>query len=128
LYHNAAAGGALRFRRVDFVQPEFLDLYGSALAAVNGDGIVDFLTSDAGTDIAVHLGRGDGTFSPTPNAVIPAGLRSAGAIPGDLDGDGQLELIARQTDFNVPARRKISRCTGPMAWADVPRQCGLSER
>jgi RNA polymerase sigma factor (sigma-70 family) len=128
LYHNAAASGALRFRRAKFVQAEFRDIRASALADVNRDGIVDFIASGSGTDIAIHLGKGNGTFSPTPNAIIPAGLRSAGAIPVDLDGDGQLELIARQAEFDVPARRKIFRSTGPMKWANVTREAGLSEQ
>jgi RNA polymerase sigma factor (sigma-70 family) len=127
MYHSAAAGGALRFRRVEFVQPEFPEILASALADVNRDGVVDFLASGPDDDIAVHLGRGDGTFRPTPSAVIPAGLIAAGAIPVDLDGDGQLELIARQTEFAVPARRKVFRSVGPMKWADVTRQIGLSE-
>src|SRR5262249_13099850 len=93
---------------------------------VNQDGIVDFLASGPETDIAIHLGRGDGTFSPSPSAVIPAGLICAGAIPVDLDGDGRLELIARQTEFDVLARRQIFRSTGPMTWADVTTQVGLS--
>src|SRR5262249_35452841 len=62
------------------------------------------------------------------NAVIRAGLSCAGAIPVDLDGDGQLELIAWQTDFDAPARRKIFRSSGPMQWTDITRQSGLSER
>jgi hypothetical protein len=127
MYHNAATSGDLRFRKVKFVQPVFPDIRASALADVNRDGIVDFLTSSTGTDIAIHLGKGDGTFSPAPSVVIPAGLRCAGAIPVDLDGDGQLELIARQTEFDVPARRKIFRSIGPMKWADVTRQSGLGE-
>src|SRR5262249_43968808 len=61
------------------------------------------------------------------SAVIPAGLRSAGAIPVDLDGDGQLELIARQSEFGAPARRKIFRRVGPLRWVNVTRECGLSE-
>ena len=127
LYHNAATKGALRFRRAAFVEHEFPDIRASALADVNRDGIVDFITSSVETGIAIHLGKGDGTFSPTPSAVIPTGLRCAGAIPVDLDGDGQLELIARQTDFDRPARRKIFRSIGPMKWADVTREAGLSE-
>jgi hypothetical protein len=127
LYHNAATKGNLRFRRAGFVEPEFPDPRTGALADVNGDGVVDLITSTAGTDIAIHLGKGKGKFSPTPDAVIRAGLRSAGAIPIDLDGDGKLELIARQTEHHVPARRKIFRNVGPMRWADVTRQCGLSE-
>jgi RNA polymerase sigma factor (sigma-70 family) len=127
LYHNVATGGPLLFRKKKFVEPEFLDIRAMALADVNRDGIVDLITSSAETDIAIHLGLGNGTFSPTPSAVIPAGLCAAGAIPVDLDGDGQLELIARQTDHDVPARRKIFRCTGPLQWTDVTRQCGLSE-
>jgi hypothetical protein len=126
MYHSAPAGGALRFRRVGFVEPEFADVLTSALADVNRDGIVDFLWSGPGNDVAVHLGKGDGTFSPTPDAVIPAGLSAAGAIPVDLDGDGQLELIARQSDFDVPGRRKVFRRVGPLRWADVTREIGLS--
>ncbi|HEX5270488.1 MAG TPA: sigma-70 family RNA polymerase sigma factor [Gemmataceae bacterium] len=127
LYHNATAGGAPRFRRAEFIRPEFPDVLTSALADVNRDGVVDFLTSDGETDVAVHLGRGDGTFGPAPDAVIPAGLRCAGAIPVDLDGDGRLELIARQSEHEVPARRKIFRSTGPLQWADVTRECGLAD-
>lgn len=126
LYHNATRGGPLRFRKVEFVQPVFTEIRASALADINRDGVIDFIASGNGTDIAIHLGRGDGTFSPNPSAIIPAGLRCAGAIPVDLDGDGQLELIARQTDFDSPARRKIFRYVGSK-WADVTRQSGLSE-
>jgi hypothetical protein len=127
LYHNTTTSGAWRFRRAELVQSEFPDIRASALADVDGDGIVDFITSSTETDIEIHLGRRDGTFSPTPSAVIPAGLHCAGAIPVDLDGDGQLELIARQTEFHVPARRKIFRRVGPLKWADVTCQSGLSE-
>src|SRR5262249_24779477 len=66
LYHNVAAGGALRFRKAGFVQPEFPDVLNSAFADVNRDGIADFLTSGPGTTIAIHTGKGDGTFSPDP--------------------------------------------------------------
>lgn len=127
MYSNASTRDGLLFRRAEFVQPEFTDVRTSALADVNRDGIVDFLTTGSESDIAIHLGKGDGTFHSTPNAVIPTGLSWAGAIPVDLDGDGKLELIARQTDFDVPARRKIFRSTGPMKWVNVTRQVGLSE-
>jgi RNA polymerase sigma factor (sigma-70 family) len=127
LYHNATAGGALRFRRVKFLGSEFPDVLASALADVNQDGIVDFLTSSGETDVAVHLGRGDGTFNPTPDAIIPTGLRSAGAIPIDLDGDGRPELIARQSEHDFPARRKIFSNTGPLQWTDVTREAGLAD-
>jgi RNA polymerase sigma factor (sigma-70 family) len=127
VYHNAATSDALGFHRAPFIKPDDPDIRSSALADVNRDGIVDFLTSSTETDLAIHLGKGDGTFSPEPDAVIPAGLCCAGAIPVDLDGDGQLELIARQTEFDVPARRKIFRRVGPMQWVDATRQAGLSE-
>jgi RNA polymerase sigma factor (sigma-70 family) len=127
LYYRAAPRDGLRYRRAKFVEPEFLEIRASALADVDGDGVVDFLTSDNDGGLAVHLGIGDGTFSSAPNAVISTGLRSAGAIPVDLDGDGQPELIARQTAFDLPARRKIFRRIAPLKWADVTRECGLSE-
>jgi RNA polymerase sigma factor (sigma-70 family) len=125
LYHNAATGHPVQFRRAKFVPPEFPDIRASAVADINRDGIVDFLTSDAGTTLTVYLGTGNGTFR--PGTEIETGLRCAGAIPVDLDGDGQLELIARQSEFNVPARRKIFRNTGPMRWADATRESGLGE-
>jgi RNA polymerase sigma factor (sigma-70 family) len=126
LYYHSSARDGLRYRRAKFVEPEFLDIRASALADVDGDGVVDFLTSDNEGDLAVHLGIGDGTFSSAPNAVIPTGLRCAGAIPVDLDGDGQLELIVRQTAFELPARRKIFRRIAPLKWADVTRETGLT--
>jgi hypothetical protein len=36
-------------------------------------------------------------------------------------------LIARQSEHDVPARRKIFRSIGPLKWADVTRQSGLNE-
>jgi RNA polymerase sigma factor (sigma-70 family) len=124
VYHHAADSG-VQFRRAKFVPPEFFDIRASALADINRDGIVDLLISDAGTTLTIYLGRGDGTFR--PGTEIETGLRCAGAIPVDLDGDGRLELIARQSEFNVPARRKILRDTGPMRWTDVTRESGLGE-
>src|SRR5262249_46745793 len=53
LYHNAATSGALRFRRAEFVQSEFPDIRASALADVNRDGIVDFITSSIEKDIDI---------------------------------------------------------------------------
>src|SRR5262249_40358657 len=88
LYHGASAGDPLRFRRAAFLQDEFPDVLASALADVNRDGVVDFLTSSSGTNVAVHLGKPGRGFRPNRSAVLPAGLRCPGAIPIDLDGDG----------------------------------------
>jgi VCBS repeat protein len=59
---------------------------------LNGDGRLD-LVQAAGDGFAVALGLSDGTFSPTPSS---SGRIIAHAALGDLDGDGDADLVATE--------------------------------
>src|SRR5439155_24808839 len=59
----------------------------------NGDAITDLATADyTSGDLAILLGRGDGTFQ-APRR-FPTGNHPASLVTGDFDGDGHLDLAA----------------------------------
>lgn len=71
--------------------------YGIATADLNGDGILDLVVTDGGTNtsgpetqVAVLLGKGDGTFGPA--ACYTAGEGVLSVAIGDLNGDGKPDL------------------------------------
>ena len=59
-------------------------------ADVNGDGHPDLLFSFAGGGTQLHLGNADGQFAAAPPLPYHQG---AIALPGDVDGDGDLDLV-----------------------------------
>jgi hypothetical protein len=67
-------------------------------ADVNGDGVLDIVTSNSiSNDLSVLPGRGDGTFAPARTFPI-AGPASVGIIPfalsvGDFNGDHRLDAV-----------------------------------
>jgi FG-GAP-like repeat len=63
------------------------------LADLNGDGFVEIIGGNVLTDdVGVLANRGDGTFNPSRNILATDG--ASGVETLDLDGDGQLDLIA----------------------------------
>ena len=67
-----------------------------AVADVNGDGILDIVTSG----VSVLLGKGDGTFTAGNSILLPA--VSGNLEIADINGDGALDLVTAtmNSDFN----------------------------
>lgn len=72
--------------------------FGMATGDVNGDGKLDLVVVDAplevvGSNLAVLLGRGDGSFLPQQLYQLQRVLADATPTLADLDRDGDLDLI-----------------------------------
>lgn len=66
------------------------------LGDFNGDGALDFLSSNTGSNYAsVLLGNGDGSF--TSARTFFAGNNAEGAATGDFNGDGKLDFVTTNT-------------------------------
>src|SRR6185436_18922159 len=86
-----------------------------AVGDVNNDGKRDIITANAGGNVTVLLGNGNGTFQPPQSVTLPpqmppgySGETPIAQVPtsiavGDLNADGKLDLVVNgQTTFYVP--------------------------
>jgi len=65
----------------------------TAFGDINGDGHLDILTANSGTNsLGLLLGNGDGSFTAT--AAISKAYASVSAALGDINNDGKLDIIA----------------------------------
>ncbi len=71
------------------------------LVDVNGDGVLDILTANEGSnDISVLLGKGDGNFHPAPGSPVSAGSTPHLLAAGKFNDDRELALAATSHDSN----------------------------
>jgi hypothetical protein len=110
-------GGALYLNAGEaFGRGDALDAFSRAAAIgdLDGDGLVDYLAGHDRSDrITVLLGRKGGAFE--KSAPLP-GLLESGAVPIDLDGDGDLDLLLSQRGYH-PAKRRILRNEGGLKFS-----------
>jgi flagellin-like hook-associated protein FlgL len=67
---------------------------------LNGDGIIDLMTADYGSDtVSVLLGIGNGTFSPRVSYSVGATPHSIAS--GDFNGDGILDIVTSDYTSNT---------------------------
>ena len=73
---------------------------GIAVGDLNGDGVPDVVTADAGSDsMSVLIGNKDGTYK--PRQVYKTGQNPSSVTLADLDGDGNLDAIVTNNDDNT---------------------------
>ena len=67
------------------------------LGDIDGDGDLDLLVSNAGgASVSVRLNNGAGAFLGTTTLALPAGSTPTGLRLGDVDADGDLDLVVAQ--------------------------------
>lgn len=76
--------------------PGVLDGNPVLVADFNGDGSPDVLLTTATGQLAVALGRGDGTFA--PDLAISAALIPQSILTGDFNRDGRMDLLGESTN------------------------------
>ena len=89
--------------------------HGLAIADMNRDNKLDLITvNSTDNDVSIALGDGRGGFSPMPGSPFPVGPSPYPFGVGDVNGDGQLDVVATAT------------ATGPLRAQQLPLSRALT--
>jgi hypothetical protein len=88
--HVLLGDGAGGFGPVTFYSLSVSSPNSVAIGDLNGDGKVDLAVGDAGGNVVLLNGNGDGTFQSATKFVTGSGTNSV--VTGDFNGDGKLDL------------------------------------
>ncbi len=94
-----------------------------AMVDLNRDGIADYLATGDGKEgrLWIAHGRHGGTWK--SDASVPV-MSESGAVPADIDGDGDLDLLVSRRGY-IPPGRRILLNDGKMKFTDATAEAGL---
>jgi FG-GAP-like repeat len=83
-------------------QSSFSSLAGIVAADLNGDGVLDLVVTNGSSDnVAIFLGKGDGTFRSAGNVTLAggaAGFFDGRIVAADFNQDGKVDLLVQFVD------------------------------
>ena len=95
---TVAAGASLGFRKPVTTGTPASGV-GLATGDFNGDGKLDFVTTNSSSQLLVYLGNGDGTFRTGVAYSTP--VSSYAVAIGDFNGDGKLDLVVASSSVTI---------------------------